>query len=320
MTCPLVGFAPHRPSRAQRGEPGLVPGRVDRLHARQPEVPHQVGRGERREESAAGRVDVQRDIGPAGGVQVVEGAGDPGDVLEQPGERLSQGGDHHDGVLVAMRGDVVGVHGQPVAAQRNLANLHVEIPCELLPTDLNRPADEVRYPGPTALAPAELRRQPAQHRRLARPRGRCAQRGSRIGRVPQVPEHSHAAPLQLGRLRVLVLVDDVLVQRFVHQPARLVVHPGGAERREVHPRDPVEQQFVVHHLVGDPREGLLLGEPIARRGRAELGQGEQVVEIRCVGHLASPSGLLGVCHLTVAEPFCNESAAEVCNSPGRRGC
>jgi hypothetical protein len=42
-----------------------------------------------------------------------------------------------------------------------------------------------------------------------------------IGRVPQVGQHVDAAHFELGRLRVLVLVDHVLVERLGHQLAAL---------------------------------------------------------------------------------------------------
>ena len=72
------------------------------------------------------------------------------------------------------------------------------------------------------------------------------------GRVPQVGEHVHAAPLDLGGLRVLVLVDHVLVDRQVHQPVDGRLLPRLAERGQVLPGVAVEQQ-----LVGDDGVGVL---------------------------------------------------------------
>ena len=65
-----------------------------------------------------------------------------------------------------------------------------------------------------------------------------------------------AARLELGGLRVLVLVDHVLVEALGHQPLGLRLHPRGDERREVQPRVAVEHQLVVDDLVRDVRGHL----------------------------------------------------------------
>jgi len=48
---------------------------VDRLHARDPEVPLEIGLQERRDEPARGSVDVQRHVEPGARLQVVECSG-----------------------------------------------------------------------------------------------------------------------------------------------------------------------------------------------------------------------------------------------------
>ena len=68
----LGGVAPDDPADAERGQPELVARGADRLHPRQPEVPLEVGRAERGEEAAAGRVDVDVDVEPGVGLQLVE--------------------------------------------------------------------------------------------------------------------------------------------------------------------------------------------------------------------------------------------------------
>ena len=78
-------------------------------------------------------------------------------------------------------------------------------------------------------------------------------------RVPQVGQHVHAAPLDLGRLRVLVLVDHVLVDRQVHEPVHLRLLPGLAERGQV-----LTGVAVEHELVGHDREGIV-GAPLVGR-------------------------------------------------------
>ena len=89
------------------------------------------------------------------------------------------------------------------------------------------------------------------------------------GRVPQVGQHVDAAPFQLGRLGVLVLVDEVLVDAEVHQVMDLWLLPGLAERGEVLARVAVEHELVgdrLHHL-GRPH---LLSGTTRRRQRCLL--------------------------------------------------
>jgi hypothetical protein len=282
-------LAPHRPAAAERREAGLVPGRVDRLHAGNAEVPLQLGHGERREQGAAGAVHVEGDVEAPFGLQPVERGGDGGDVLEEAGEGLPERGHHHDRVLVAALQALLGLHQVAPGVHRDLADLHVEVARELLPADLHGAAHEVRPLGQlgagggggggggvrvcaplrAALAPAELRREARQHRGLAGAGGGGPERGVGVGGVPKVGQHPHAARLELGGLGVLVLVDDVLVEGLRQQLQHLGLHPGGAEGREVHARDPVEQQLVVHQRVGQPRVGLVHGE--AALGRPPAG-------------------------------------------------
>ena len=68
--------APDDPADAQRRQPELVARRADRLHPRQPEVPLDVGRAERGEERAARPVDVDVDVEPGVGLQLVERVGE----------------------------------------------------------------------------------------------------------------------------------------------------------------------------------------------------------------------------------------------------
>ena len=109
-----------------------------------------------------------------------------------------------------------------------------------------------------------LEREAAEHRRLARPGRRAADRLGRIGRVPEAAEDVDAAHLELGRLRVLVLVDHVLVEALGHQLLGLRLHPGADERGEVHARVAVEHQLVVDDLVGDVGRQLLVAQLVPR--------------------------------------------------------
>jgi hypothetical protein len=66
--------------------------------------------------------------------------------------------------------------------------------------------------------------------------------------VPQVGHHVHAPPLDLGGLRVLILVDQVLADRHRHQGKHLGLEPRLAERGQVLARVPVQHQLVRHKL------------------------------------------------------------------------
>ena len=106
---------------------------------------------------------------------------------------------------------------------------------------------------------------PAEHARLRRADRRGADGVGRLGRVPQVGHHVDAAPLDLGGLRVLVLVDHVLVDRELHQPVDLGLLPGLAEGGQVLAGVAVEHDLVGDHLEGVLGRDLLLGEPVLRR-------------------------------------------------------
>jgi hypothetical protein len=114
------------------------------------------------------------------------------------------------------------------------------------------------------LLPEALERQPAEHRSLARPGRRAARDLLSVGGVPEAAEGMDAAHLEVGGLRVLVLVDHVLVEALGHQPLGLRFHPGGDEGREVHPCIAVEHQLVVDDLIGDVRRHLGVRDLMSR--------------------------------------------------------
>src|SRR5271166_5887455 len=65
--------------------------------------------------------------------------------------------------------------------------------------------------------------------------------------------------LDLGGLRILVLVAHILVDALGHQGQRLGFDPRGAEGREVLPRVSIEQQLVVNKCVSCSRRTLIAG-------------------------------------------------------------
>ena len=141
---------------------------------------------------------------------------------------------------------------------RDLAHLDVPVPGELVPHHLDWAADHVRLVGRLAVGlppgpPPPLGRHARQHARLGGADGRGADGVGRIGRMPEVGQHVHAAPLDLRGLRILVLVDHVLVDRQRHQGEKLRLLPRLAERGQVLPGVAIEHQLVRHHLERLPR-------------------------------------------------------------------
>ena len=56
-------------------------------------------------------------------------------------------------------------------------------------------------------------------------------------RVEEVGQHANAALLDLGRLRVLGVVDEVAMEVLGDEPLSLELYPGGDEGGEVASRD-----------------------------------------------------------------------------------
>ena len=262
--------APQHPADARIDETELVARRLDGDHPLQAEVPHQVRLQEGGDEAARGGVDVHRhgDAGPR--LVVVEGRADLLHRLVAAVHRRADDGHHADRVLVHVVEQPVGGQVEDVALEAHVARLDVPVVGELLPDDLDVPAhhDVGAVGGLAGLAsgvlPAPLEREPAEHAPLgaARRRGAHALRGVRG--VPQVPEHPDAPFLDLGGLRVLVLVDHVLVERGGVEAVRLVVHPGGDERGQVEPGVPVEHDLVQDDLVRRLGQHLPVRDPVSR--------------------------------------------------------
>ena len=237
------------------------------------EVPLEVAVEERRDERARRAVDVHRDVEAGALLQVVEQGADLGHRLVGAVEGRAEDRDDADGVLVAERDGLGGGEVEAVALHRDQPHLDVPVVRELLPADLDVDAhDDVGLVGGLALGgaallPAALHREPAEHRGLARP-GRGAAGGlGGVGRVPQPAEDLDASRLELGGLRILVLVDHVLVEALGHELLGLRVHPRRHERREVHARVAVEHQLVVDDLVGHVRGRLHGGDVVPRDAR-----------------------------------------------------
>ena len=160
---------------------------------------------------------------------------------------------------------------------------HVEVAAELLPHDVHVAAEHQvgagrGLPGSlSSLAPVPLQRQRAEHDRLRR--ALRAGPGRLAGRVEEVGEHPDAALLDLGRARVLGVVDEVAVQVGGDDPLRLRLHPRRDEGGEVARRIAFQGQ-----VLGDQAHGVHRGHPRLREltCRHLLGD-EAVAEQRRIG-------------------------------------
>ena len=206
----------------------------------------------------------------------------PTDVVLVPGEGGPEHGGDTDRVLVHVRSDVLRTDGVLTGLQRHDARFDIEVAAELLPDHVHVTAEHevgarARLAGrfPT-LAPVPLQRECSEHDRLRRALGSGTGRLSR--RVEQVGQHPYAALLDLGRPRVLGVVDEVPVQVLGDQPLRLRLHPGGDERRQVACRVPFQGKVLGHqsHRVDRRHAGLWEGA-----ARHLLG-GEAVSEQDCI--------------------------------------
>jgi hypothetical protein len=137
---------------------------------------------------------MERDIEPLLLLQLDQQVIDPANVVGMAGERGADHGRDADRVLVHVRLDVVGADGVLIRLQRDDSRLHVEVAAELLPDDVNVPAEhEIRpvrgLPGVlAALAPLPLQREGPEHDRLRRAlragAGRLARRMEELGQHP----------------------------------------------------------------------------------------------------------------------------------------
>jgi hypothetical protein len=186
-----------------------------------------------------------------------------------PGERGAENGGHADRVLVDVRLDVVGPDRVLAGLQRDDARLHVEVAAELLPDDVHVAAEhEIRARRVLAgafapAAPLPLQRERAEHDGLRGPL--CARAGGLARGMEQVGDHADAALLDLRRLRILRVVDEVAVQVLRDHALRLGLHPGGHERREVAHRDAVEHELLVDQPHCVDRAHSVVRQAVIRR-------------------------------------------------------
>ena len=209
-------FAKDEPPDAGIHQSELVARDVDRSHLLEAEVPLVVGVEEWPDEAAARAVDVERHVQSALVPDLDQELVDPDDVVGVACEGRSQDGGHADRVLVDVRLHVLGADRVLVGLERDDPRLDIEVAAELLPDDVDVAAEDEVWlvcrssSGFTALSPLPLEREGAEHDGLRRSLG--PRSGRLAWRVEEVGEHPDAALLDLRRLRVLGVVDEVPVE------------------------------------------------------------------------------------------------------------
>ena len=133
----ILKLAPDDPAHARIDQAVLVARSVDGFDAWQAKVPEQVRLEERRDEAAAGAIDVDGNVEAGLLLEAVESGAQRENVFVVSGKGAAEHGDHSDGVLVAGLRGALRIGDHFVAFERNLARLHVPIAGELVPADLS---------------------------------------------------------------------------------------------------------------------------------------------------------------------------------------
>ena len=247
--------APNHPTDSGIHQAVLVARDVDRLHERQAEVPLQIRIQEGSHETAASRVDVHRNVVACLCVVLDQRLVNRFNGLEGPRVGHTKDRNHRDGIFVDEIQHALGRDRVLIGLHVDIAGLYLPVSGELLPNDLHVAAhDDVGLVGGLALrfharAPSPLQRHAREHDRFRR-----ADRGSAHPgfRCMEEPRHDvDAAFLDLGRVRIFVLVDQVLVEALRHQLLGLRFHPSRHERCQVESRIAVQHQLVVNQVVRD---------------------------------------------------------------------
>ena len=143
------------------------------MHAREGEVPDQIGLGERRDEPARRRVHVHRNVRSSARCQLVQSGADLAHRLVAAVERRAENRHDADRVLVAVGERRLGGEVEAIALHRHESRLDVPVAAELVPTHLHVDAeDQVGSVGrlarrPHPLSPQPLQSEATEHRGLA---------------------------------------------------------------------------------------------------------------------------------------------------------
>ncbi len=256
----------------------LVARGVDGGDAFELKVPHQARVEERRDHRAGRAVDMHGDVGAGRGLVAVQGHADVRDGLVGTVVRGTEDRHDADGVVVAVRGERVRREVVAARLHRDVTRLHLEVVGELLPAHLDvRAHHDVRSRGvlalgASALLPAALEGEAAEHRGLARTGRGAAADLLRLRRVPEPGEHPDAALLHRRDLRVLGAVGEVLLGGLRHQLPCLRLHPRRHEGGEVEAGVAVEHQLVAYAAADQVGGGGQLGQFVDRGQQVDGGR------------------------------------------------
>ena len=201
----------------------LVARHVDGNHPWKTEIPLKIGHDKRGDESTAGSVDVNRRLESLLTEQVVDGL----HVLILASIGSTQNAADADGVLVNQVDSLLGVDDVAVRGAVDELLIDLEVAGSLLPTDLDsRRHDDVRMFVGLALGyplvlPAALHGQDGEHDGLGATHTRGADGTDFVafghGGVKEAADHGHTSVLDVCRLGILLIVNEVLGEGLCHQ-------------------------------------------------------------------------------------------------------
>lgn len=167
---------------------------------------------------------------------------------------------------------------QGVVSEGHEAWLHIEVGTKLVPTHLAVGAHH--QVGPAAAArtrrlappsPVPTHHQAPEQAALAGAGGGGADRIRGVRGVPEIGKHAQTALLQIGGLRVFILVDDVFVAAFLHQSPGFGLHPGAHKRGQIQPCVAIQHQVGMNQLIGHIPGHTVLPESLARQVVRQVG-------------------------------------------------
>lgn len=192
---------------------------VDGDDSGQSEIPLEIGQHKGGDEATAGRIDVDRDIQPLLLQEVV----DTLDVLIVAGIRRAQDNGNANGIFIHQVHSLLRINRVPVRRAVDILLLNLKVARGLFPADLHGGGhDDVWLVGGLALGlaldlPAALHGQDAEHDGLGGPDAGRADAVAARRSVEELANHVDAAVLDVGGLRVFLVVDEVFGEGLGHE-------------------------------------------------------------------------------------------------------
>lgn len=219
----VLGSPPDDPADTGVDEAVLVAGDVDGDDLFTSEIPLEVGDDKGGDETTAGSIDVDGDIHAPLNQEVVDGL----DILVLTSVSGTENSTDTDGVLVAKVNSLIGVQDEAIGGAHDELLLNLKVSRRLFPADLDGGGhDNVGFQGALALGdaavlPFPLHGQDGEHDGFRGADGGGAD-GSTWGSVEEVADHVDAAVLDVGGLRVLFIIDEVLGEGLGHELLSLI--------------------------------------------------------------------------------------------------